>query len=295
MERSAAEADPSPAYGYSTKRFLTLLAAAVCGLGAQPSTAAAQFRADSAGRDAKRAIGDMWSIWSSPAHVNARGAEGVALVAGQTAASAFADEPLHRWMVNHPDSWPMRVLLHPLTEEARYPAYELGSGQYLLPLSGVLYVAGTMSRSRPLRDAGLGCATAHLTSAGARDIVYLLIQRDRPRDAPDDPFRIRFPGTRNWNAHSFFSGHIANSMGCASFFAHRFALHAAEPLLYAFVSAIGIGRIADGRHWLSDTVAGAAFGYVVGRTVSARMLKRERSPEVGGASPATVSISFPFD
>lgn len=265
-----------------------------------PSRALSQFRADSARRDVQRLVGDIWSVWTSPAHANTRDVEGAGAALALAALSATGDEPLHRWMANHRDSWPMR-LLHPMTEEARYPAYEMGSGQYLLPISAVLYVAGTAGRSRGLRDAGLGCATAHLTSAGARDIVYLLVQRDRPRESPDDPFRFRFPGQpgwnyREWNWHSFFSGHIANSMGCASFLAHRFRLHAGEPVLYTFVSAIGLGRVADGRHWLSDTVVGALFGYVTGRTVSARMLARERTSTLRTPpSPLTISFSWPMN
>jgi membrane-associated phospholipid phosphatase len=264
-----------------------------------PSTALAQFRADSAKRDIQHLIGDVWSVWTSPAHAHARGFAGAGAALGVAALASVGDEPLHRWMTDHRDSWPMR-LLHPMTEEARYPAYEMGSGQYILPLSAALYLAGTAGRSRNLRDAGLGCATAHLTSAGARDIVYLLVQRERPRDSPDDPFHFRFPGAsgwnyREWNWHSFFSGHIANSMGCASFLAHRFHLHAAEPLVYTFVSAIGLGRVIDGRHWLSDTVVGAEFGYVVGRTVSARTLQRERRAPSPAAVPLALSFSWQFE
>lgn len=272
----------------------TLLCAALL-----PCSAHAQFRADSTKRDVQRLVGDIWSIWTSPAHAHARDAGGAAAVAVLAGVSAFGDEPVHKWMGAHEGSWPMR-LLHPMREEFKYPLYEMGSGQYLLTTSALLYVAGTAGHSRGLRDGGLGCAAAHLTSAGARDLAYL-IERDRPRDSPDDPFRFRLPGDsgwsyRQWNWHSFFSGHIANSMGCASFLAHRFRLHAAEPLAYAFVSAIGLGRVADGRHWLSDTVVGASFGYVVGRTVSARMLARERAvPLRSPPAPLTVSFSWPIE
>jgi membrane-associated phospholipid phosphatase len=268
--------------------FSRLLVAAIF----HPAAAGAQLRADSAWKDVRRLGGDAWSVWTSPVHVTSRDARGLAAVGALTGAAVILDAPVHQWIADHPTSWLVGVLLHPLREDARYPAYELGSGQYLLPFSAALYLAGAASKSRALRDAGLGCATAHLTSAGARDIVYLLISRDRPRLSPDDPFRFHVPGKRDWNAHSFFSGHIANSMGCASFFAHRFALHAAEPLLYGVVMAIGAGRVVDGRHWLSDTVVGGVFGYAVGRTVSARMRARERdAPQ----RPLTMSFSVPFD
>jgi membrane-associated phospholipid phosphatase len=253
----------------------------------------AQLRADSAGRDARRMMGDMWSIWTAPVHARASDAEGLVAVAGVVGVAGILDEPVQRWIHDHADSWAVGVL-HPLRESARYPSYELGSGQYLLPISAALYIAGAVSKSSGLRDAGLGCATAHLTSAGARDIVYLLVARDRPRLSPDDAFHVTMPGSRDWNRHSFFSGHTANSMGCASFLAHRFKLHVAEPFIYGYVMAIGAGRMLDGRHWLSDTIVGGLFGYVVGRTISGRMVARERS-STSAPPPLAITFSFPVD
>jgi membrane-associated phospholipid phosphatase len=260
-------------------------------LGATPKAAKAQLRADSVWRDLKRLGGDAWSVWTSPAHANARDLEGIGIATAVTGIAAGLDEPLQHWIATHQDAWPVSIL-HPLREGARYPAYEMGSGQYLLPLSAALYIAGSVSKARGLRDAGLGCATAHLTAAGVRGIVFLFVSRERPRLSPDDPFRFGFPGTRDWNKHSFFSGHIANSMGCASFLAHRFSLHAAEPIIYTYVTAIGVGRVVDGRHWLSDTVVGALFGYAVGRTINARTLARERSASTTTTSAMPLSVSF---
>ena len=259
-----------------------------------PSVASAQLRGDSAWKALQRLGGDVWNVWTAPAHARARDAEGVAAAGAVTGVAAALDEPLQHWISTHPNAWPVAIL-GPLREGAHYPAYELGSGQFLLPISAALYLAGSFSKSQGLRDAGLGCATAHLTTAGVRGIVFLLVQRDRPRLSPDDPFNIRFRGTRDWNKHSFFSGHIANSMGCASFLAHRFDLRLAEPVIYGYVSAIGAGRVVDGRHWLSDTVFGALFGYVVGRTISTRMVGRERAATQPPAAPLTLSFSIPLD
>jgi hypothetical protein len=259
-----------------------------------PVSARAQLRADSVRQDLRHLVGDVWSVWTSPAHATTDDWAGFAAVGALTGIGAAADEPLAQWITDHPESWPVRALKHSLSEEAKYPAYELGSGQYLLPISGALYLAGAIGHSQALRDAGLGCATAHLTSAGAREIVYLLVARDRPRTSPDDPFVIRSPGSHDWNRHSFFSGHIANSLGCASFLAHRFDLHAATPVLYAIPIAIGAGRILDGRHWLSDTVVGAMFGYATGKAIAARMLERENRSQVPPTMPVTITVSVPF-
>lgn len=254
----------------------------------------AQFRADSTRRQLERMVGDIWNVWSSPAHTTASDLEGAMVIAGATGAAMTVDERLQHWINDNPNAWPVAIL-HPLREGARYPAYELGSGQYLLPISAALYLAGSMSKSQGLRDAGLGCATAHLTTAGVRGLLFLLVQRDRPRTSPDDAFIFDVPGTRDWNKHSFFSGHIANSMGCASFLSHRFSLHAAEPVIYGYVIAIGAGRVVDGRHWFSDTVFGALFGYVVGRTISERMLGREQTSKTPSGTPLVISFSVPME
>ena len=259
-----------------------------------PASARAQLRADSVRQDLRHLVGDAWSVWTSPVHGTENDWAAAAGVAAFTGIAAAGDRPLAQWITDHPDSWPVRTLKRTLSEEAKYPAYELGSGQYLLPISGALYLAGSIGRSQALRDAGLGCATAHLTSAGAREIVYLFVARDRPRTSPDDPFVIRSPGSRDWNKHSFFSGHIANSLGCASFLAHRFDLHGVTPLLYAVPIAIGAGRIMDGRHWLSDTVVGAMFGYATGKAIAARMLEREKRSKAPQPTPITLSMSVPF-
>ena len=222
--------------GYTIWRRTSFLATLAL-LATHPQVASAQLRGDSAWRALQRLGGDAWSVWTAPVHARARDAEGVAAVATATAVSAALDEPVQHWITTHPHAWPV-AMLGPLRESAHYPAYELGSGQFLLPISAALYLAGSFSKSQGLRDAGLGCATAHLTAAGVRGLVFLFVQRDRPRLSPDDPFNIRLQGTRDWNKHSFFSGHIANSMGCASFLAHRFDLHLAEPVIYGYVSAI---------------------------------------------------------
>lgn len=185
---------------------------------------------------------------------------------------ALADSAIYAWMTTHPGSRAVGIL-SPIREGRRFPLYELGSGQYLLPLSGLLYTAGRLSRSVSLRDAGLGCAAGHLSSAVLREVIYLLVSRARPRITPH-PDDISVPGSKDWDNHSFLSGHASNSMACASFAAHRFSLGVAEPLIYGYVGAIGLGRMLDGRHWFSDTMAGAMMGFAIGKGIADRQLYR---------------------
>lgn len=233
----------------------------------------AQTRLGPERADVRHFGGDIWSIVTSPVHADHRAVVPLLAAGGSiVAAAAFGDSAIYVWMTTHPNAEVVR-LLHPIREGGRLPLYELGSGQYLLPLSAVLYTAGRLGHSVSLRDAGLGCAAGHLSSAMLREVIYRLVSRARPRITPD-PDEIRFPGSSNWDNHSFLSGHASNSMACASFMTHRFSLGVAEPAMYGYVGAIGLGRMLDGRHWFSDTMAGAMMGFAIGKGIADRQLHR---------------------
>jgi hypothetical protein len=87
---------------------------------------------------------------------------------------------------------------------------------------------------------------------------------------------------------------------CASFLSHRFEMGLVEPVLAGLVAAMGVGRMADRGHWLSDQVIGTAFGFAVGREVARRQLKRlareaERDAlSTGSSLRAPAGASGPF-
>ena len=232
-------------------------------------------------RDFATSTGDIWSVWTSPARFDHRDVGGVALAAGAFLLTTRVDSLTRAWMVSHERTAVMRVL-SPIREGARVPAYELGSGQYLLPVSGLLYISGRLSHSADVRDAGLGCASGHLASLGIRAVTYRLVSRPRPRVTPN-PLSMGVPGSHDWLWHSFFSGHIANSMACASFIGHRYSLGALEAIPYTYSAVIGAGRMADGEHWASDTMLGAIVGYAIGREIALRQLDRARDRAAGAA------------
>ena len=127
-----------------------------------------------------------------------------------------------------------------------------------------------------------GCAAAYGAESVSRTALYRLVARTRPRNANGDQYDFDVPGSDDWNRHSFFGGHAANIMACATFWNHRFSLGAAEPLLYALAGAVGAARIADRRHWTSDTVLGEIYGYAIGRAVARRARQRAAWRSEGG-------------
>lgn len=256
----------------------------VIALACASETSGAQGALGSERADIDNFRGDIWSVWTSPAGMRRRDVLTTAATLGAAALTSRIDSAGYVWMQTHERTLVM-LMLTPIRETARLSPYEFGSGQYLLPVSVLLYTAGRLSHSVNLRDAGLGCAAGHLSSLGLRQVVLRSIARARPR-VSSSPFDISVPGSSDWNRQSFYSGHITNSMACASFLAHRYALGLAEPLPYAFSVAIGLGRLADGHHWASDMVVGGVVGFATGKAIAERQLRRTNAP----ATAATVRV-----
>jgi membrane-associated phospholipid phosphatase len=120
-------------------------------------------------------------------------------------------------------------------------------------------------------------------------VIYLSVARARPRISPSAT-RMSVPGKSSWDWHSFLSGHIANSMACAAFLGRRFSLGPLEPAMYVYVTAIGLGRLADGRHWASDTIAGAVMGFAIGTAIAERQEARNAARAASRAAPAAAQI-----
>ena len=69
------------------------------------------------------------------------------------------------------------------------------------------------------------------------------------------------------NAFSFPSGHTSGAFMWATVVSEHYGWKAALPA-YAFASYVGTSRLQSRKHHLSDIVAGATIGFIVGRTVS---------------------------
>jgi hypothetical protein len=167
--------------------------------------------------------------------------------------------------------------VEPFQEGSRAKLVDLGSGTLMTRIGGALWLVGLVSGSEGLRDAGIGCAASEKTQSTIRHGVYKLVSRRRPltEEGEPDPWDFDVPGG-DWEHHSFFGGHGANIMTCASFINHRFHLGYVEPAIMALAVGDNIGRVVDRRHWASDAFVGAAVGFAIGKAFADRQLERRR-------------------
>lgn len=102
----------------------------------------------------------------------------------------------------------------------------------------------------------LHAGQAHLEALLATGVLGFIIKGLAGRERPDGSDRYSFP-----------SGHTstvsASAMTLAEFYGWKVGVPA-----FLIVALTGLSRVSHDRHWLSDTIGGAALGIVVGHAVA---------------------------
>ena len=133
-----------------------------------------------------------------------------------------------------------------------------------------LFVAGRFSSAPRFRAATYDMLCATIVNQLYTHGLKLAVARERPSG-----------GTGSLNS-SFPSGHAANAFAWATVIERYYGWKGAVAG-YTLASVIGVSRIQENKHWLSDVVGGAAVGYLSGRAV-VRMNGRPSDPTRHAAS-----------
>lgn len=235
--------------------------------------------------DFSGAASDMWAVWVAPFRANQGRDWGTFAVAVAGSAMLLPwDDDIDRYFAVHGQDAAWRSL------DALREGGIAFSGRTVTPVATALYGVGLVTRNKDIRDAVIGCAASYASESVLRNyVLYPLVGRLRPdpdRTHSDDntpqgadegdQYVFQLPGG-GWGKQSIPAGHVANMAACASFLSNRFHMGIVEPLLYAVAAGTGVGRMADRRHWASDTMLGFIFGYAVGRNTAIRSERRLRN------------------
>ena len=156
-----------------------------------------------------------------------------------TGAGSFADGAIERRFGKHPEG------------AFASSGSMAGGASVMMPLVAGAFLAGRASHSEPFRAVTYDMAQAAIVSTAYTMIFKETTQRTRP----DGSNKLSFP-----------SGHTANAFALATVADAHFGPKVGVPA-YAAAAAIGWCRVGKNVHHLSDVLAGATLGYIVGRTV----------------------------
>jgi membrane-associated phospholipid phosphatase len=128
---------------------------------------------------------------------------------------------------------------------------DVGGGVYSAVFVAGMFTAGRFSRETRFRAMTYDLLDAAVVNATYTGILKLVAGRERPNGE---------------NNKSFPSGHTSNAFAMAAVAEGHYGWKVGVPA-YAFAGLVGASRVHRNKHYLSDVVAGAALGYIVGRTV----------------------------
>lgn len=161
---------------------------------------------------------------------------------------------------------------------------EGGKSQFIGPVIGVSFLLSRATNNTKAKKFTYSLAQGFIVTNVVSGSIKKMVGRQRP----DETSNVSFP-----------SGHTANSFMVASVAAHHYGWKVGAPA-YAFAAYVGSSRLKSQKHFLTDVVAGATLGYIVGRTVTRRDRKNgERrinwgiSVPPGGGAALGLGIRLP--
>jgi membrane-associated phospholipid phosphatase len=142
----------------------------------------------------------------------------------------------------------------------------MGGGIAISAMTVGIFSAGRVARGDRFRACTYDMSQAVIVNGVYTQVLKLLVHRERPDLS---------------NRQSFPSGHASNAFAAATVVARHYRF--LRMPVYGLASFIAISRMASNKHHFSDIVAGAGFGFGVGRSVVRR---NGRPPD----KPGTIDI-----
>ena len=129
---------------------------------------------------------------------------------------------------------------------------QIGKSQLLGPAIGLSFLVSRATENTDFQRFTYSLAQGFIVTNTLTGGLKVITNRERPDRASHT---------------SFPSGHTSNSFMWATVFSRHYGWKAGVPA-YALASYVGASRLKSRKHYLTDVVAGAVLGYIVGRTVT---------------------------
>jgi membrane-associated phospholipid phosphatase len=159
-----------------------------------------------------------------------------------------------------------------------------GNKLYVFPALALGALGGKAIGSKGLTRISWHSLEATVLAGAAVEVVKTAVGRRRPTISPNDAYTFRGFTLED---NSFPSGHTAIAFALATTLSGETRDHWSDAGFYTLATLTGFSRVNDDKHWLSDTVFGAALGIM-----SARLVERWHRPLIVGPGVVAVSAAF---
>ena len=213
---------------------------------------------------------DLKQEFSKPFHMTGKDWGRLGKFAVVLGAVSFADEPVQRFATRlTSDNLSLQHFSKYVTNFGDlYEIYTLaGFGAY-----------GIVFKSDKMKTTTLLATQAYITGSALESVIKFLSGRTRPsfydRGVEAEP-KFLGPFSRSYKDangkrvySSFPSGHTTVAFAAATVFALEYHDKPFIPIIaYSAATLIGLSRITENKHWVSDVIAGATLGYLSGKQV----------------------------
>ncbi|MHC1738294.1 MAG: phosphatase PAP2 family protein [Ignavibacteriaceae bacterium] len=157
-------------------------------------------------------------------------------------------------------------------------------------LTALTYIYGWSAENEKTRRLGLKLTEAFLINGAITSALKFLLGRERPLTAPSN-FSFH-PFSTSWDRTSFPSGHTSTAFALSAVLANETDQLSLKIFVYSLASVVGVSRIYNNEHWLSDVVAGGMIGYFVGEFVSSH---KTNNSDPALLPPPLLNLSIPLN
>ena len=136
----------------------------------------------------------------------------------------------------------------------------LGSTEFLVAAGGTIFLLGQVMDNAQFRDMSYAIGQALVIETVVLYPLKYATSRERPNGE---------------DSRSFPSGHATSAFAVAAVLDHYYGPKVAIPV-YATGALVAFARLEQNKHFLSDVVAGATLGWIIGKTVTRELEKDPR-------------------
>jgi membrane-associated phospholipid phosphatase len=236
---------------------------------------------------------DFVALIEAPFHMTSEEAAATLGVAALVGASiVWWDEDVDLMVQRRPDSLPYHAM-HQLSRIADWYGESVAHAFLVYAgVTGAVALGGVIADDDYVLNTAAIMAESGVFTFGLDVAVKLVIGRKRPYTG-DGPAAFDFlvsPG--DVDTQSFLSGHTAGAFALAGSASGRHPYWYVQVPSYLFAVAAGAQRIDSRKHWLSDVISGAFFGYAISEFLVDRY---ECDDDAGDdAAGPTMSLTFRF-